>query len=161
MAIHPQLLSNHIILIWHLPLTPGLGELEVHVVALKDIPATQIPTQDVAIICHSTQHILRGHIPSGCLTKDMELHLRWIDTGIIHNPSKVSSIIKLLVSMFLPVYLKDNSLRCCTVAPLNYPRPAGQFLGCCTSSHSFIVRGKHSVSQMSGQFPGCCTSSHS
>ena len=109
MATLPQLLSIHIILKWHLPLTPGIGELEVHVVALKDIPATQIPTQDVAIICHSTQHILRGHIPSGCLTKDMELHLLWIETGIIHNPSKVSSIIKLLVTMFLPVLLKDNS----------------------------------------------------
>merc|ERR1739842_243645 len=80
------------------PPTPGIGELEVHIVALRDIPATHIPTQDIAIICHSTQHILRGLIPSGCLTKDMELHLIWIETAIIHIPSKVSSIIKLLVT---------------------------------------------------------------
>jgi len=109
MATLPQLRSIHIILIWHLPPTPGIGELEVRIVALRDIPATHIPSQDIAIICHSTQHILRGHIPSGCLTKDMELHLLWIETGIIHNPSKVSSIIKLLVTMFFPVLLKDNS----------------------------------------------------
>merc|ERR1739842_23055 len=43
------------------------------------------------------------------LTKDMALHLIWIETGIIHIPSKVSSIIKLLVTMILPVLLKDNS----------------------------------------------------
>ena len=141
MAILPQLLSNHIILIWHLPLIPGLGELEVHLVALKDIPTTQVPTQDVVIPCHNIQHILRGHILSGCHTKDME-HLRWIDTGIIHNPSKVSSIIKLLVSMFLPVYLKDNSPMCCTVKQRNYLRPAGQFLGCGSYSLPFICPGQ-------------------
>ena len=105
----PPQRSSHIILIWHLPPTPGIGVLEVHIVALRDIQATHIPTQDIAMICHSTQHILRGHIPSGCLTKDMALHLIWIETGIIHIPSKVSSLIKLLVTMILPVLLKDNS----------------------------------------------------
>ena len=145
MAILLQLLINHIMLTWHLPLIPGLGELEVHLVALKDIPTTQVPTQDVVIPCHNIQHILRGHILSGCHIKDMELHLRGIDTGIIHNPSKVSSIINLLVSMFLPVLLKDNSLKCGTITPKlsETCRTISGLL--CGYSHSLIVRGKHSL----------------
>ena len=87
----------------------------------------------------------------------LNIHLFWIDTSLypMHGawedhivafkvypvtqmdkhwhytqPSKVSSIIKLLVSMFLPVLLKDNSPMRCTVKQRNYLRPARQFLGC-------------------------------
>ena len=45
------------------------------------------------------------------------------------QPSKVSSIIKLLVSMFLPVYLKDDSPRCCTVAPAELSETCRTILG--------------------------------
>ena len=102
MAIHPQLLNNHI-LEWRLPLTPCIGELEVHIVALKDILVTirGNTSQDLTIPCHNNQHFLPGTSPSGrlCHTKDTGLHHRWIDTGLMHNPSKVSSKNSLLVSI--------------------------------------------------------------
>ena len=100
MATRLQHRNTHIILRRHLPHPPSIGEVEVRMVALRDIPATPIPTQDIARICHNTLHILRGHTLSGCLTTDMDMHLLWIKTGIIHIPSKVSLIIKLLVQCF-------------------------------------------------------------
>ena len=86
----------------------------------------------------------------------LNIHLFWIDTSLypMHGawedhivafkvypvtqmdkhwhytqPSKVSSIIKLLVSMFLPVYLKDDSPRCCTVAPAELSETCRTILG--------------------------------
>ena len=94
MATRLQHRNTHVILRRHLPHPPGIGEVEVRLVALRHIPATHTPMQDIARICHTTLHILRAHTLS---TTDMDMHLLWIKTGMIHIPSKVSLIIKLLV----------------------------------------------------------------
>ena len=90
-----QHLSNHKILECFLLLTPIHGPQEEHMVALKDSPDSQIPTQGTrAFICHSNQQFPTGFLTNGlrCQTKDSGfLNQRWIDTGPLINPNMVSS----------------------------------------------------------------------
>ena len=60
-VIIAQLLNNHLILEWFLLLTPCHGPQEDHLVALKDSPDSQIPSQGSrALICHSNQQFPTG-----------------------------------------------------------------------------------------------------
>merc|ERR1739842_124261 len=94
-VIIAQLLNNHLILEWFLLLTPCHGPQEDHLVALKDSPDSQIPSQGSrALICHSNQQSPTGFLTNGlrCQTKDSGfLNQRWIDTGPLINPNMVSS----------------------------------------------------------------------
>merc|ERR1739842_39982 len=92
-VIIAQLLNNHLILECFLLLTPCHGPQEDHLVALKDSPVSQIPSQGSSLICHSNQQSPTGFLTNGlrCHTKDSGLlHQRWIDTGPLINPSMVS-----------------------------------------------------------------------
>ena len=60
------------------------------------------------------------------------------------QPSKVSSIIKLLVSMFCQFYWMIIPRMRCTVKQRNYLRPAGQFLGC-WSFRSHFLSGAYTI----------------
>ena len=87
MATLLQHRNTHVILRRHLPHPPGTGEVEVRLVAIRHIPATHTPMQDIARMYHTTLHILRAHTHS---TTDMDMHLIWMKTGMIHIPNKVS-----------------------------------------------------------------------
>ena len=79
--------NTHVILKPHLPHPTDTGEVEVLLVAIRHIPATHTPMQDIARMYHTTLHILRAHTHS---TTDMDMHLIWMKTGMIHIPNKVS-----------------------------------------------------------------------
>ena len=97
MATRHQTRNIHTILARHLPHPPDIGEAEVRMVALMDIPATPTLMQGIARIRHITLHILHGHTLSGPLSKDMGMHPLWKGTGSIHILNKVGLIIKLLL----------------------------------------------------------------
>ena len=87
MATRLQHRNTHVILRRHLPHPPDTGEVEVRLVAIRHIPATHTPMQDIARMYHTTLHILCARTHSSTV---MDMHLIWMKTGIIHIPNKVS-----------------------------------------------------------------------